>query len=81
MNWILIYDIVVIISLLYSNATCAPTRKNETRSARIVKNITVYAFGEENSLESDGMSQSLKLNVSWMPPDEGRQPSSYRCTI
>lgn len=45
----------------------------------LTNNITVYVFEDENSFENGSMLKSLKLNVSWIPPDKGRRPSSYRC--
>lgn len=79
-KWILTY-IIVIILLLHSTTICATNSKKVTKFAGIVKNITVYALEDEHSLESNSTSKSLKLNVSWMPPDEGRQPSWYRWDI
>lgn len=75
-----IYNIAFIILLLHST-TCATDSKNVVKFAGIVKNIVVYAVEDENSLESNSTTKSLKLNVSWIPPDEGRQPSWYRCII
>ncbi|XP_014482974.1 PREDICTED: vascular endothelial growth factor receptor 3-like [Dinoponera quadriceps] len=78
-KWILIHG-TVILSLLYSN-TWAISPKNAVTFAGIVNNITVYALEDKSSLESDDMSKSLKLNVSWMPPSKGRQPSSYSIIV
>lgn len=78
-KWILIYDIIVVVLLLHST-TCATSPKKVMKYVGIVNNITVYALENENSVESDSVSKSLKLNISWMPPNEGK-PSSYRWTI
>lgn len=73
-KWILIYNIIIIL-FLCSNTTNA---KNAMRFAGIVENITVYALKDENYLENDNILKSLKLNISWIPPNKGKQPSSYR---
>ncbi|CAL1681076.1 unnamed protein product [Lasius platythorax] len=51
------------------------------RFAGIVENITVYALRDGSYLENDNMLQSLKLNISWVPPNKGKQPSSYSIII
>ncbi|GAB1862189.1 Vascular endothelial growth factor receptor 3-like isoform X1 [Camponotus japonicus] len=51
------------------------------RFAGIVENITVYALKDENYLENDNILKSLKLNISWIPPNKGKQPSSYSIII
>lgn len=75
-KWILIYDIVVVL-LLYSDTICATNTKNVAQFASVVENITVHVLEDESYLKNDNV---LKLNVSWMPPNGGKQPSSYRCT-
>lgn len=60
---------------LCSNTTNAT---NTMRFAGIVKNITVNLLNNENYLENNNILKSLKLNISWLPPNEGKQPSSYR---
>lgn len=78
-KWTLIYNIVGL--LLYFDITCAANAGNIIKFAGTVENITVYALEDENSLNNDNTLKSLKLNVSWIPPDGERQPSSYRCII
>ncbi|XP_011645406.1 vascular endothelial growth factor receptor 3 [Pogonomyrmex barbatus] len=77
-KWILFYDIIVL--LLYFNITCAKDIKN-TKFAGIVENITVYVLEDENYFKSNNILKSLKLNVSWTPPNRGKQPSSYSIMI
>lgn len=43
-----------------------------------VRNITVYALEDKKYLNHYDIYQSLKLNISWLPPNENMQPSSYR---
>lgn len=78
-KWILIYDIVIVL-LLYSDTICATNIKNAPKFVGIVENITVYGVEDQSYFKSDNVMKSLKLNVSWMPPNGGKQPSSYRCT-
>lgn len=73
-KWVLTYN-MVIISFLCFDTICTT---NAMRFTGIVENITVYAIKDENYLQSDNMLKSLKLNISWMPPNKGKQPSSYR---
>lgn len=77
-KWILIYDIVAVL-LLYSDTICATNEKNVTKFAGVVENITVYVLEDESYFKNDNVMKSLKLNISWMPPNGGKQPSSYRC--
>lgn len=72
---ILIYNIIIIL-FLCSDTICTINAKNIMKFAGIVENITVYAL-RDGSLEND-MFKPLKLNISWVPPKEGKQPSSYR---
>ncbi|XP_029659980.1 vascular endothelial growth factor receptor 3-like [Formica exsecta] len=76
-KWVLIYN-MVIISFLCFDTICTT---NAMRFTGIVENITVYAIKDENNLQSDNMLKSLKLNISWMPPNKGKQPSSYSIII
>ncbi|KAL2728049.1 vascular endothelial growth factor receptor 1-like [Vespula maculifrons] len=46
-----------------------------------VRNITVYALEDEKYLNHYDIYQSLKLNISWLPPNENMQPSSYSVTV
>lgn len=78
MKRVLIYDIIVITSLLHSDTICAKNPLNTTKSAE--NHITVYTLEVDDSTKRGGMSKSLKLHISWLPSDEGRQPTSYRCT-
>jgi len=75
-KWILIYDIIIV-WLFYSNIIYATNEKNVTKFAGIVENITVYVLEDKSYFKNDNI---LKLNISWMPPNGGKQPSSYRCT-
>lgn len=44
-----------------------------------VRNVTVKVLQDEPGFESDtDLHKSLKLNVSWLPPDGNKRPSSYR---
>lgn len=75
--WILIRDIVIVL-LLLSHAICATNIKNVIKFAGIVENITVYALEDVNDLENENTLKSLRMNISWMPPSKGKEPSSYR---
>lgn len=80
-KWILIHGIVIVM-LLYSDTASATYARNAINFAGIVNNITVYAIENGSYPENDDNTfNSLKLNVSWTPPHEGRQPSSYRCAL
>ncbi|XP_011705937.1 PREDICTED: uncharacterized protein LOC105461151 [Wasmannia auropunctata] len=79
-KWILIYDIVIV-WLLYSNTICATNAKNVANFAGVVENITVYVLEDKNYFKSDNDLKSLKLNISWIPPNEGKQPESYSIMI
>lgn len=76
-KWILTYDMVIV--LLLSGTICATNAKNTPKFVGIVENITVYVLEDESYFQSDNVLKPLKLNVSWMPPNGGKQPSSYRC--
>ncbi|EZA58164.1 Fibroblast growth factor receptor [Ooceraea biroi] len=78
---ILVYGIVI--ALFLSN-TCATNAKIATaRFPGIVENITVRALEGGNYLENEDAHtlKSLKLNVSWVPPNGGKRPSSYSILI
>lgn len=75
--WTLIHYIIIML-LLLSHTICAINTKNAIKFAGIVENITVYALEDVNNLENKNTLKSLKMNISWMPPSEGKQPSSYR---
>ncbi|XP_019700807.1 platelet-derived growth factor receptor alpha [Harpegnathos saltator] len=74
-KWILICIIAIL--FLHFTTICATNSK----FAGVVNNITVYALEDENSFVSDSTLNSLKLNISWIPPHEGRQPSSYSIIV
>lgn len=76
-KWVLIYNMIIIL-FLCSNTICTTNAENAMRFTGVVENITVYAIKDENYLENDNMLKSLKLNISWMPPNKGKQPISYR---
>ncbi|XP_015437462.1 PREDICTED: mast/stem cell growth factor receptor Kit-like [Dufourea novaeangliae] len=46
-----------------------------------VKNLSVIALQDEKYLTSDNAYNFVKLNISWLPPDSGRQPSSYSVIV
>ncbi|KAI4483139.1 hypothetical protein M0804_008194 [Polistes exclamans] len=46
-----------------------------------VKNITVYVLKDDKYLNSNDIYKSLKLNISWLPPNENKQPSSYSVIV
>jgi len=75
-KWILIYDIIIV-WFFYSNIIYATNAKNVTKFAGMVENITVYVLEDKSYFKSNNV---LKLNISWLPPNGGKQPSSYRCT-
>lgn len=75
-NWILIWNTITL--FLYFNTTCANSSRN---FAGIVENVTVYVLENASYFEDDNTFKSLKLNISWMPPNGDRKPSSYRCII
>lgn len=77
-KWILIYDIVAVL-FLYFDTTCATDVKDVAKFAGVVENITVYVLEDESYFKNDNVLKSLKLNVSWIPPNGRKQPSSYRC--
>ncbi|XP_036148179.1 vascular endothelial growth factor receptor 3 isoform X2 [Monomorium pharaonis] len=77
---IIIYDIIIV-TLLYFNTICATGVRNPMKFAGVVENITVYVLEDTNYFQSDSVQKSLKMNVSWMPPSEGKQPSSYSIMI
>lgn len=78
-KYILIYDIIIV-WLLYSDTICA-NAKNVTKFAGVVENITVHVSENESYFKNDNVLKSLKLNVSWTPPNGEKEPSSYRyCT-
>ncbi|KYN31606.1 Fibroblast growth factor receptor [Trachymyrmex septentrionalis] len=79
-KYILIYDIIIV-WLLYSDATCAINAKNITKFAGVVENITVYVSEDESYFKSDNALKSLKLNVSWTPSNGEKKPSSYSVMI
>lgn len=74
---ILTYSIIIIL-FICTDTIHTTNVKNTMRFAGIVENITVYALRDGSYLENDNMLQSLKLNISWVPPNKGKQPSSYR---
>lgn len=74
---ILIYDIVVVL-FLFSDTICATNEKDVAKFAGVVENITVHVLEDESYFKNDNVVKSLKLNVSWMPPNGEKQPSSYR---
>ncbi|XP_024887703.1 tyrosine-protein kinase Mer-like isoform X2 [Temnothorax curvispinosus] len=78
-KWIYICNIVVL--LLYFDTICATNVKNVAKLAGVVENITVYVLEDESYLINDNILRSLKLNVSWTPPNGGKQPSSYSIMI
>jgi len=65
---------IIIVLLLLSHTICATN--NAIKFAGVVENITVYTL--ENDLKSENALKSLKINISWMAPSAGKQPSSYR---
>ncbi|XP_071570605.1 vascular endothelial growth factor receptor 3 [Temnothorax nylanderi] len=78
-KWIYICDLVAL--LLYFDTICATNVKNVAKLAGVVENITVYVLEDESYLINDNILRSLKLNVSWTPPNGGKQPSSYSIMI
>jgi len=76
-KYILIYDIIIVL-LLYSDAINA---KNITKFAGVVENITVYVSEDESYFKSNTALKSLKLNISWTPPNGEKELSSYRYCI
>ncbi|XP_018315418.1 vascular endothelial growth factor receptor 3 isoform X1 [Mycetomoellerius zeteki] len=78
-KYILIYDIIIV-WLLYSDTICANV-KNVTKFAGVVENITVHVSENESYFKNDNVLKSLKLNVSWTPPNGEKEPSSYSVMI
>ncbi|XP_011859513.1 PREDICTED: platelet-derived growth factor receptor alpha [Vollenhovia emeryi] len=78
-KWILIYNTVVL--LLYSDTVCATNAKEVEKLAGVVENITVQVLEDKSYLKNDNVLESLKLNVSWIPPSGGKQPYSYSIMI
>ncbi|KAK2585418.1 hypothetical protein KPH14_010086 [Odynerus spinipes] len=46
-----------------------------------VQNITVYAIENKKYLDNNDIYKSLKLNISWLPPNGNKQPSSYSVIV
>lgn len=44
----------------------------------IVQNLSVKALQDDRYIKNNDTYKSLKLNISWLPPNSNRQPSSYR---
>lgn len=83
-KWIFTHNIIIIL-LLYSETTCAVTNTTNTNAnsnvmkyAGIVENITVHVLKDESYANDHDALKLLRLNVSWIPPKEGKEPSSYR---
>jgi len=72
-----IYGIVLV---LLFNTYATNVKIAKVGFVGIVKNITVYAFEDEIDLKNRDIYalKSLKLNISWIPPNGEKQPSSYR---
>ncbi|KAL0123419.1 hypothetical protein PUN28_005742 [Cardiocondyla obscurior] len=79
-KWILIYDIVTLL-LLHTDTICAINAEDVKKFAGVVENITVHVVEDSDYFINDNATKSLKLNISWMPPNEGKQPSSYSVII
>jgi len=74
---ILIYSIVIV---LLFNTYVTNVKIATVGFVGIVKDITVYALEDESDFKNGDMYvlKSLKLNISWIPPNGRKQPSSYR---
>ncbi|XP_053982441.1 mast/stem cell growth factor receptor Kit-like isoform X2 [Hylaeus volcanicus] len=47
----------------------------------VVQNISVTTLQDNRYVDSNDMYKSFKLNISWLPPDSKRQPSSYSIIV
>lgn len=71
---LLIYAVFVL-SYLYKE-NYAENNTNEFVGA--VRNLSVKFLQDLNYKEKQDAYKSLKLNISWLPPNSSKQPSSYR---
>nr|XP_031830019.1 receptor-type tyrosine-protein kinase FLT3-like [Nomia melanderi] len=71
-----IYCCTVIVLLSSCGGQCA---KNGVEFAGAVRNLSATVLQDEKY--SNNVYKFLKLNVSWLPPDSVRQPSSYSIII
>ncbi|XP_015591963.1 vascular endothelial growth factor receptor 2 [Cephus cinctus] len=55
--------------------------KNITESVGLPHDLTVTVFEDVIQVEDNSTYELLKFNVSWLPPEKGRLPSSYSVLI
>lgn len=72
-QFILIYSILILFYLCDGKYV---TNTNEYVGT--VRNLSVEVLKDPKYIEKQDAYKFLKLNISWLPPNTFRQPSSYR---
>lgn len=70
---LLIYAALVLSCLYNENYA-----KNTNQFVGAVRNLSVKLLQDWNYKEKHDAYKFLKLNISWLPPNGTKQPSSYR---